>query len=531
MLPSRGTLRLYDAPDGEIVLIPSWWWHDLRREGEYQEAGRWQALWALNRLPDFDLVKVRVFVADAELRCPDRLYALPKMGDHELWSTISRAIDDHRIIAIRKVAGPTRHTPGKGSSVELRRLIEHVEKADKLSFQGRQYKLAVAGGIESVPDRDRYEVVPQADARAVLEGLAKQSPSHADDLHQASEKISQDWRHTSRPEPEGLVLLRRVPAPVFAPKADDAPAITPSRMKALVEKANLEIHLVDLNGISQKDIAFEISKPDGGVESGKLDEDGRARAQSSKLGTFVVKFPELDGADWDGDGALELPDEERSEAGKQKVQQGDRLLTIARKQSFYHWQTVWDFAGNSALKDLRRDPCILLPGDQVAIPSKLQRVAEVSGGKAEYVLQSANEILRVRFTEADFGGDRQARFVAKPDQGPETSGALASDGTMQIDILPGVAKINVDVFVDDNDQPQGRYELAVGHLDPVEEISGVQARLGNLGYYSGPITGSLDDATRRAISAFRLDALEEDQDGQTEIDTAVTQALSRAYHL
>jgi hypothetical protein len=147
------------------------------------------------------------------------------------------------------------------------------------------------------------------------------------------------------------------------------------------------------------------------------------------------------------------------------------------------------------------------------------------------VLQSASEILRVRFTEADFGGERQARFVAKPDQGPETSDVLASDGTMQINILPGVAKVNVDLFVDDNDEPQGKYELAVGHLDPVEEVSGVQARLGNLGYYSGPITGTLDDATRRAISAFRLDALEEDQDGQTEIDTAVTQALNSAYHL
>src|ERR1019366_3212501 len=72
------------------------------------------------------------------------------------------------------------------------------------------------------------------------------------------------------------------------------------------------------------------------------------------------------------------------------------------------------FAGNSALKDLRRDPYILLPGDQVSIPSKVQRMAEVSGGKAEYVLQATREILRVRFTEADFGGDRQAPFVAQP---------------------------------------------------------------------------------------------------------------------
>jgi N-acetylmuramoyl-L-alanine amidase len=529
MLPSRGTLRLYDAPDGEIILIPSWRWHDLRREGGYEEADRWQAVWGLNRLSDFNLIKARGFVADAELRCPGRMLALPQLSDHEVRSAIIRAIEEHRIIAIRKDAGPTRRPQGKGSSVELRRLIEQVEKAGRLSFQGRQYKLVVADDLP-LQARETYAVVSSPEAHAVLDGLAKESPAFADVLGQAAEQIGKDWR-PSVSGPAGLVLLRWIPGPVTAPKADDAPSITPSQMKALVETASLEIHLVDLSGIAQNDIAFEITKPDGGVERGKLDKDGRARARSSKPGTFVVKFPELDGADWDGDGALDLPDEERSEAGKQKVQQGDRLPTIARKQGFYHWQTVWDFVGNSALKDLRCDPYVLLPDDQVSIPSKLQRVAEVSGGKAEYVLQSASEILRVRFTEADFGGAKEARFVAKPDQGPESSGVLAGDGTMQIDILPGVAKVNVDVFVDDNDQPQGRYELAVGHLDPVGEISGVQARLGNLGYYSGPITGTLDDATRRAISAFRLDALEEDQDGQTEIDTAVTQALNRAYHL
>jgi hypothetical protein len=529
MLSCRETLRLYDSFDGEIILIPSWRWHSLRREGGYQETDRWRAVWALNRLSDFDLMKVRGFLKEAELRFYDRMYALPQISDHVVRSTIIRAMEEHRIIAIRRDAGPTRRPQGKGPSLELRRLIEQVEKAGRLSFQGRQYKLVVAGDLP-LQKRGTFAVVSGSEARAVFDGLAKELPSHADGLRQAAEKIGKDWR-PSVSEPEGLVLLRWTPGPVTAPKPDDAPAITPSQMKTLVETANLEIHLVDLNGIAQNDIGFEITKPDGGIEQGKLDKDGRARARSSEPGTFVVKFPELDGADWDGDGALGLPEEERSEVGKQNVQQGDRLPTIALKQSFYRWQTVWDFAGNSALKDLPRDPHILLPGDQVSIPSKLRRVAEVSGGIAEYVLQSTSEILRVRFTEADFGGERQARFVAKPDQGPETSGALAGDGTMQIDILPGVAKVNVDVFVDDNDQPQGRYELAVGHLDPVEEISGVQARLGNLGYYSGPITGTLDDATRRAISAFRLDALEEEQDSQTEIDAAVTQALNRAYHL
>ena len=226
MLPIRGTLRLYDAPDGEIVLIPSWRWHDLHREGGYQEVDRWQALWAMNRLADFDLMKARGFVAEAELRCPDRMYALPQMSDHEVRTTIIRAIQDHRIIAIRKGVGPTRRTRGKGPSVELRGLVEQVERMGRLAFQGRQYKLVVADDLP-LQIRDTFAVVSPSEARAVLGGLAKESPASADVLGQAAEKIGKDW-HPSNPE--RLVLVRLVQARAPASK-DDETAVTPSQTK------------------------------------------------------------------------------------------------------------------------------------------------------------------------------------------------------------------------------------------------------------------------------------------------------------
>jgi hypothetical protein len=292
MLPFRGTLRLYDSFDGEIILIPSWQWHSLRREGGYQEAEQWRAVWGLNRLSDFDLTKARVFVADAELRCPDRLYALPQMGDHEVRSTIIRAMEEHRIIAIRRDAGPTRRPQGKGSSVELRRLIEQVEKAGRLSFQGRQYKLVVADDLGRLPSRDRYEVVPQADARAVLEGLARESPSHADGLRQASDKMSNDWRHTSHPEPEGLVLLRWVSAPVFASKTDDAPAITPSQMKAQSQKDWIEIEVFDQDD-EPYPAHYRLEPADSDVREGNLGEDGFVNVSAVEPGTCKLTLGDV----------------------------------------------------------------------------------------------------------------------------------------------------------------------------------------------------------------------------------------------
>ena len=271
---------------------PSWQWHSLRREGGYQEADRWRAVWALNRLADFDLMKVRGFLAETEIRFYDRMYALPQASDHAVRSTIIRAIEEHRIIAIRKDAGPTRRPQGKGSSVELRRLIEQVEKSGRLSFQGRLYKLVVAGGVESVRDRDRYEVVPQADARAVLEGLAKESPSHADGLRQASEKISKDWRHTSHPEPEGLVLLRWVSAPVFASKTDDAPAITPSQMKAQSQKDWIEIEVFDQDE-EPYPTHYRLEPADSDVREGDLGEDGFLNVSAVAPGTCKLTLGDV----------------------------------------------------------------------------------------------------------------------------------------------------------------------------------------------------------------------------------------------
>jgi peptidoglycan hydrolase-like protein with peptidoglycan-binding domain len=47
------------------------------------------------------------------------------------------------------------------------------------------------------------------------------------------------------------------------------------------------------------------------------------------------------------------------------------------------------------------------------------------------------------------------------------------------------------------------YTLQIGHLDPIPEISGLQGRLRNLGYYGGPIHGNMDGATASAWQDFK----------------------------
>jgi peptidoglycan hydrolase-like protein with peptidoglycan-binding domain len=48
-----------------------------------------------------------------------------------------------------------------------------------------------------------------------------------------------------------------------------------------------------------------------------------------------------------------------------------------------------------------------------------------------------------------------------------------------------------------------QYTLRLGYIDPVDEVTGIQARLRNLGLYGGPIDGEMGPETEGAIKAFQ----------------------------
>ena len=67
--------------------------------------------------------------------------------------------------------------------------------------------------------------------------------------------------------------------------------------------------------------------------------------------------------------------------------------------------------------------------------------------------------------------------------------------------------------------------LHLGGVDPLEEHSGVQARLANLGY-SCEVTGELDDETREALEAFQED---EELEVTGEIDATTRDRLKQRH--
>jgi hypothetical protein len=428
------------------------------------------------------------------------------LDDHDVNELIEDGIRRGSLVAVKKVDPTVLANRPVDPAVAKLRLIREIEAktGGKLNESGRQYRLIRDIDFEKFPERNYYHVVRQDEAKQVLDAMAKQPGTSAELTElftKARDQLTRDWN--SFRDPDGLILLRRIPVN-RAPVKDTGPAITPSQLRKFMEQGALDIHVVNLDREPQEGLAYRIKAPDGNMATGKLDKQGHAQVKSAVPGIFTVAFPDLDGADWDGDGALDLPKEERSEASKYKVEQGDRLPTIAREKGFARWQTVWDFAGNAALKKLRADAHILFPDDEVSIPTKLSRVAEVPGGKAEYVVQSATEVFHVRFAEMEAMDGDPVMFRATPDAGGDLfEGELADDGAMEIDLPPDTTQVTVELFCGDGDDPFVTYTFAVGELDPFTETTGIQARLASLGYYDGEIDGDLGDVSKGAIVRFR----------------------------
>lgn len=286
MFPLRESLSLSRTwtDENEVVVISWFEWQRVHAESGYHEIDSHKAIWMLTSLDCHHLMEARHFISDLRLNS----FPLSQMDDHEVLELIRQALNNRRLVAIQKGA----EQPAIPSvTVQLRRLVAQVEKAThgKLSHQGRQYKLVVDVELASTPGRDYYEVASQSEARAALDSVAKISPASADLLKQASDKLTKDW---SPPfQPDGLILLRRIPTQFSAPK-DTGPAITPSQMKALLQKDWIEIELVDQDG-EPCHMHYRLELASSSVREGELDEDGCLNVSEIESGMCKLTLGEV----------------------------------------------------------------------------------------------------------------------------------------------------------------------------------------------------------------------------------------------
>ncbi len=159
------------------------------------------------------------------------------------------------------------------------------------------------------------------------------------------------------------------------------------------------------------------------------------------------------------------------------VVQGEHLSQIAEKYGFKDYRTIWDHGQNAALKAKRKNPNVLHPGDDVFVPDREPKEeSRPTDQRHRFQVKVPNLKLRIVVE------DQYERPIGN------APCELTIDGQIFKHTTDGKGKIEQDIPAAAG---QGRLVLTtpetaldklvvairIGHLDPVEEVTGQQARL------------------------------------------------------
>jgi hypothetical protein len=192
-------------------------------------------------------------------------------------------------------------------------------------------------------------------------------------------------------------------------------------------------------------------------------------------------------------------------ASQYTIQPGDYLARIAQQNGFFDYRTIWDHAQNKQLKDLRKNPNVLAPGDILFIPDKTPKKESRPTGKT-HRFRIKNETILLRLILEDLYGKPVANAGCDLNiDGQPFHVVSNADGKIEQEI-PLTAQ-NGDIVVTDGKTPlmNVKLQIQIGYLDPVDVLSGQKARLSNLGYYLGSLDEDDDVQFRSAVEEFQCD--------------------------
>lgn len=168
------------------------------------------------------------------------------------------------------------------------------------------------------------------------------------------------------------------------------------------------------------------------------------------------------------------------------------------------WRRVWQLNENEDLRRARTSPHVLKPGDRVFLPERETGQEECATEKRHrFRCKRPGVMIRLIVRGPDHRelADRDYRLTV---DGLDYRGKTGSDGLVEKRIPAGARVGQLTVWHRAGDaECVGRWDLKIGELDPVDELSGVQARLNNLGFACGTPDGEMNPRTRAALRRFQ----------------------------
>lgn len=186
------------------------------------------------------------------------------------------------------------------------------------------------------------------------------------------------------------------------------------------------------------------------------------------------------------------------------VQQGECLSRIAIRYGFTDWRTLYNHPDNAALKSKRPNPNVLFPGDEIRIPDLRKKEERLPTATLHrFVVKAPRKYLRIVFKHPN--GDPYANepYTLSLSSSSAKQGKTNANGLLHepVAVLEPEATLTI----------AGRtLALHLGHLNPngdvvADDLTGIQSRLNNLGYATGPADGIYGRNTRAALALLQTE--------------------------
>ncbi|MFO0692444.1 MAG: peptidoglycan-binding domain-containing protein [Polyangiales bacterium] len=198
------------------------------------------------------------------------------------------------------------------------------------------------------------------------------------------------------------------------------------------------------------------------------------------------------------------------------VSQGEDALSIAWAYGFKDWETVWNHSQNASIREAHPSPKILTPGAQLYVPENTSVRFDLSTNQGNrIVIDVPRTRLEIRLLLGAKPLANQKYVFSYVIDGVRCQlddRRTDGDGWLREESLPMHLTAALVFFPN----TLRMFRIAFRSLDPVGSadapvVSGIQARLNNLGFRCGAVDGRFGPRTRSALRSFQRDILERDE--------------------